>query len=250
MLLSVITTGAENLKVMYINHGKVWADGKLLKLGDIISSESKIQWGDNNQVIKVVDIDSHKVSVIPAKTLITGKMTSLAELLTQKQRLSSRDGILMNIQSMIDYFNQPIALMNSLCLEIGILIDDTHFFFIQYNHEGEVINKRLPVEGHRLCLNDEIFKIDGVPFPPVSLTTKLCYYEVEEQRITTIADQLTIKIEPRIICTEFLQPYLHEDYSRDELVEMLKDYCHIQFPNCLFDSTDLENFCIHLQENR
>jgi len=67
-------------------------------------------------------------------------------------------------------------------------------------------------------------------------------------RATTITDYLTIKIEPRNICLKFLRPYLSEEYTRDELMEMLEDYCKIQFPDCYFDRDDLLLFCNEVLE--
>lgn len=249
MLFSVIISNAEELKVLYINHGKFWVDGKALYQGSQFSSNAKIRWEDEKQIVKVVNIKSHKVSVISAKTLIMGKMTTLSELLIQKQRLSSRDGILINIQSLIDHFNKPIALMNSICVETGVLLDENHFFFLQYEYGGETINKKLPINDHCFCINNDIYTIDGVPFSPVSLTSKLCYYEVNEKRVTTISDSLSILIEPRKDCTSFLNQYSQDKLSVEELQEMAEDYCRLLYPYCLFEHADMTSFCLNLQSD-
>jgi len=231
MVFIVLTSGANNLKVFYINQGEIWADGVSLKLNSLISSGARIRWEDDRQLFKVIDIETHKVTVVPAKTLITGKMTTISELLVQKQKLSSRNGIFMNIQDLKTFFNQSIALMNSICIETGVLLDDTHFFFLQFEHNGEIINKILPFKDNKFFLNDDIYKIDGVPFNPVNITSKLCYYEVDEKRVTTIADSLTIQIEPRKACALFLQQYMKEKLTNEELIEMAGDYFRISSSN-------------------
>lgn len=248
LVIAVISSSAENLKVLAINHGKVWADGKLLQQNSIFKSDAKIRWEDNLQVVKVIGLESHKISVIPAKTLITGKMTTMSELIFQKQRLASRNGIFLNMQDIQAYFSSPIALMNSIAIETDILQDETHFFFLQYEYNGEIINKKLPTKEHCFFLNDEIYKIDDIPFSPITMVTKLCYYEVEEMRVTTVVDNLTIQVEPRKACTTFLQPYLNDNLSNDELAEITEDYCQILFPNCFIEYSDLVLFCKQLHQ--
>lgn len=249
MVFIVLTAGANNLKVFYINQGKIWADGVSLKLNSLISSEARIRWEDDRQLFKVIDIETHKVTVVPAKTLITGKMTTISELLFQKQKLSSRNGIFMNIQDLKTFFNQSIALMNSICIETGVLLDDTHFFFLQFEHNGEIINKKLPFKDHFFYLNDDIYNIDGIPFPPVNISSKLLYYEVDEMRVTTIADSMSILVEPREACTVFLQQYMKENLTSEELIEIAEDYCRILFPDCVFEQDDFVMFCSLIQKD-
>jgi hypothetical protein len=245
--MAVVSRG-EKIKVMYINHGRVWADKEILHEGTVFSSDAKISWEDDKQVIKIIGFESHNVSIVPVQTLITGKMTTISELLIQKQRLSSRGGVFTNLQSLSAFLYKSIALMNTIWFETGFSLDDNHFFFLQYDRGNETINKRLPFNDHCFCLNDEIYIIDGVSYTPITLAVRLCYYEVEEMRATTITDYLTIKIEPRNICLKFLRPYLSEEYTRDELMEMLEDYCKIQFPDCYFDRDDLLLFCNEVLE--
>jgi len=246
LALSVLSSSAENLKVIYINHGKVWANGKQIRQNSIIDSEAEIRWEDNQQVVKVIGMASHKMSVIPAKILITGKMTTMSELIVQKQRLSSRKGIFLNMHDIKTYFSRPIALLNSICIETALLQDETHFFFLQYEYNGEIINKKLPCKDKCFYLNDEIYKIDNIPFTPITLSTKLCYYEVEEKRVSTVVDNMIIKVEPRESCTSFLKPIMNEDYTFEELIEMTEDYCKVLFPDCIIENGDLVSFCSQL----
>lgn len=240
LFLSVVSLiSAENLKVLDINHGTVRVNGKQLQKGSQFNSKAKIVWSDNKQIIKVINIESHKINIYAAQIFKVAQMSSIDELLFQKQRLSSRDGILMNVHDFANFFNCDIALMQSFSMETGYTFDDSHFLFLQYDYLGEKINKRLQCEMHTVLFNDSIFYVDGKPIEKTVLTTKLFYYDVINEQITLLADNFTIHITPRWTCQSFLDTILDNNLSIAELSELAYDYCRITFPDIKFLPVDM-----------
>lgn len=233
---------AENMKVLTINFGIIRVNGKTLQKGSVFNSKDRIVWSDDKQCMKVVGIDSRKINVFSAQVFKVGKMTTIDELLFQKQHLSSRDGILMTPQDYQRFFNRDIALMYGFSIETGYSFDDNHFLFLQYEYEGEIINKRLPSRGHCVNFTDEIFSIDGRPFTPKILTTRLYYYDMSTKEVTLLADKFVIHIAPRQDCAAFLRTYVSEALTDKELTELLSDYCYVSYPFVTFLPEDLALF--------
>ena len=243
ILMSIAATAyPENLKVLEVNHGTVKADGLKLKKGTVFDSKSKILWSDDKQIIKVIGMDSHKIYIYAAQTFKVGHIATIDEMLFQKQMLSSRDGILMNVYDFYSFFNRDIALLNAFSVETGYTYDKKHFLFLQYEYRNETINKQLSCTGHTVQFNDSIFYVDGTLIDSPQITAKLYYYNVEEQQTTLLADKFTIHVSPRQQVTRFLESYSNETFSIEELSELATDFCRIKFPHLTFISSDITSF--------
>ncbi len=244
LLLAFIVhfVSAEDLKVLNINFGIIRVNGKTLQKGSVFNSKDRIVWSSDKQCMKVVGMDSHTVNVFAAQVFKVGKMTTIDELLFQKQRLSSRAGILMTPQDYQRFFNRGIALMHGFSIETGYSFDDSHFLFLQYEYESETINKRLPCIGHSVSFTDDIFSIDGRSFPPTMLTTRLYYYDMSTKEVILLADKFVIHVAPRQDCAIFLRSYVSDALTEAELTGLLTDYCCVCYPSVTFLPDDLALF--------
>ncbi|MBR4572808.1 MAG: hypothetical protein IKO28_05270 [Prevotella sp.] len=235
-------TSAENFKVLSINHGIIYADGKKLIKGSIFDSKCKITWSDNKQIMKVVDLKSRKINILAAQLFKVGRIATVKDLLVQKRKLLSRDGVLNNSLDFARYFNRDFALMHSFSVETFYNFDRNHFLFLQYENQGETINKRLNCTEHSVQFNDSIFSIDGRPFEPVMLSTHLYYYDATNGNVTLLADKLVIHIAPREPCASFINSIKTEALTNEELTGLANDYCHIYYPNLTFVDSDIASF--------
>jgi hypothetical protein len=246
LLLFVVTlTSAEKLKIIDINHGVVNVNGKKLQKGSVFESKGKIVWSDDQQIMKVVGMESHKFNVYAAQTFKVGKISTIEELLFQKQNLSSRDGVLINAQDFVRFFNRDIALMHSFSVETGYTFDDSHFLFLQFDYQNETINKRLTCTMHSVQFNDSIFRIDGQPFEPTTLSARLYYHDATSGLVTLLADKFVIHVTPRAACASFLANCDTDMLTLEEKAELITDYCHIKYPDITFLRPDISAFVLH-----
>jgi hypothetical protein len=132
--------------------------------------------------------------------------------------------------------------MSGFSIETGYSFDDSHFLFLQYEYEGETINKRLPCTGHCASFTDEIFSIDGRPFAPTKLETRLYYYDTSTMEVLLLADRFVIHVAPRQNCATFLRSYVSDALTDEELTELLTDYCCVSYPFVSFLPDDLALF--------
>ena len=238
----VNVVSAENLRILEINHGTIKVNGRNLKKTSVFDSKSKIVWSDDKQIIKVIGMDSHKIRIYAARTFMIGHIISIENLLFQKKRLSSRNGILANIHDFYSFFNRKIALLSSFTIETGYSFDDKHFLFLSYKYNNEEINKRLSCFEHTVLFNDSIFYIDNKRHDFPKLTACLYYYNVEDAQTTLLANNLTINTEPRQEIMRFLDSLSEENLSFEELSELVMDFCQVKFPDMYFLPSDITSF--------
>lgn len=248
VFISVVTlTSAENLKIVDINHGFVHVNGKKLQKGNIFDSKDKIIWSDVNQIMKVVNMKTHKINIYAAQIFKVGKIATIDDLLFQKQSLSSRDGVLITAQDFAHFFNRDIALMNSFSVETGYTFDDNHFLFLQYDYRGETINKRLICTMHSVQFCDSIFRIDGQPIEPVKLKARLYHYDTTSGQVTLLADKFVIHVTPRETCMSFWNSCHADSLTLDEKIELAADYCQTRHPDVTFFRSDITAFLLQKQ---
>jgi hypothetical protein len=110
-------------------------------------------------------------------------------------RLSTRAGSINNSLDFQKHFDEgtTVLLGNSYSISVSSAafpMDDTKFFYAQYQYEGETINKKLESQGEKLIFNlTDFYSIDGQPVEPnMASEGKLFYYNAEDQSSTFITN--------------------------------------------------------------
>lgn len=234
---------AEQLLVLYVNSDSIKVDGKILKTGMTIDSRSRIQWAKSgaNQIVKVSGKKSHKVYILSSHTMTMNNHTTIEQSILQKKALASRSAALTNMQAISSFFNRRIAMLHGMNVEVASLLDDEHFFFLQYDREGEEMNKRIPSNGRCLIFNDDIFMIDGEMQPAVTRSYRMYYYDMSNGLTTLVSDSLTIDVSLREEASAFLASIPHGELKHDDVAELLTDYLHTRFPAVALVEEDVQN---------
>ncbi len=110
-------------------------------------------------------------------------------------RLSTRAGGINNKLDFEKYFQEgSVAILgDSFSVEVSPVaypMDETKFFYAQYQANGEAINKKLPGENGNLQLStSDFFSIDGQSIDPEEVTgITLYYYNATTQESSMITD--------------------------------------------------------------
>lgn len=107
-------------------------------------------------------------------------------------RLSTRAGGINNKLDFEKYFEEPVALLGNIFnLEVSPTaypMDDSKFFYAQYQYNGEAINKKLSNDGTNIVLEiGDFFSIDGNPIEAEEVSAiNLFYYNAETQESTRL----------------------------------------------------------------
>jgi hypothetical protein len=119
-------------------------------------------------------------------------------------------------------------------------MDENRFFYLQYQYNGEYINKKLPFRENNLILSrTEILKVDGQPIPALDTpeTTLNYYTPAGSQFISSFElifpDMDLLKNETGILLEEFsdrdyaikvneLSAYIYEFYGKPDKEDVMK----------------------------
>lgn len=131
------------------------------------------------------------------------------KVLPAANNVSSRSGAILNIVDLKNHFIDRYFIVGIAKVQIdkeSFPMDADHFFYMKYEHNGEIINKKLSFENDVLFLDRaEIFKIDGNPI------------EVSEKEMT-----LYYKSDKAIKINAFTPVFANETELKEEIKIILK----------------------------
>lgn len=90
ILMAVCHISADSYKVLYLSSPDIKIKNKTIAVGDVFADNDKIEWANDQQVMKVINLKTKRVVVLAAKSLKNMESTSLFEYLTNRERLSTR----------------------------------------------------------------------------------------------------------------------------------------------------------------
>ena len=147
---------------------------KVIKVnGQIVMRKSgkALLQGDEFLATTLLDFktqDSRAAVISPTKgrfVLTADNSTGKTNLVPGMSNISSRAGALINQIDLENHFKGNYVILESQKLKISkeaYPMNEKNFFFLQYEYEGEVINKKLAFQGDTLILDrSTIFTIDG-----------------------------------------------------------------------------------------
>lgn len=239
---SKVNTPADTYKVIKVNGQIIYVkSGSSMKMGDVFAPSTSLKFKTNESRAAVI-------SKIKGRFILTqGASGARSNLLPAMNNISSRAGALLNIIDLKNHFQGKYVILGEMLLTIGkdaFPMDDKHFFFLRFDYNGEVINKRLPIKDGKLVLNrDEIYKIDGKAIEGDVKEMTLYYRDNEKKANNKInsfnpvfPDISLLKDELNIIISEYsekdadkkkseITSYINEFYGKpdkDNLAEFLK----------------------------
>src|SRR5687768_7069362 len=100
-------------------------------------------------------------------------------VLPAANNVSSRGGAILNVVDLKNHFAGRYLVIDKSMVQVGsesFPMNDSSFFYLTYNHNGESIPKKLAYEGDKLIFDAaEIFKIDGQPIEVTEKEMTLYY---------------------------------------------------------------------------
>jgi len=152
------------------------------------------------------------------------------KILPAANNVSSRSGAILNIVDLKNHFAGRYLVIKRGEIQVGqgsFPMNEENYFYIKYEHNGEVIPKKLRSEGDFLILDaNEIFKIDGEAIPITEKEMTLYYKSEKTLKISTFtpvfADGNQLKEEVAIL----LETLQKESVSKkiDEVTAYLNEF--------------------------
>lgn len=234
---------ADTYKVIKVNGQILYVKtGSSMKMGDVFAPTTSLKFKTNESRAAII-------SKIKGRFILTsGSSGDKSNLLPAMNNISSRAGALLNVIDLRNHFQGKYVVLNKMKLKIGedaFPMDENHFFYLQFEYNGETIRKKLPVEEGKMVLSKkEIYKVDDQPITGEISEMTLYYRDSEKKTSTKISmfnpvfpDMSTLKDELNIIISEYsdkekdkkkseITSYINEFYGKpdkDNLAEYLAD---------------------------
>ena len=91
ILISTISVIADKYKVLYVNSADIKVENKRIATGNVFSDTEKIIWTNDQQAMKVFNLNTKRTTILTAKALKKKNASTLYEYLTNTRHLSTRE---------------------------------------------------------------------------------------------------------------------------------------------------------------
>ena len=155
---------ADRYKVLYVNSTGIKIDKNNVVVGSIFSDKDNIVWTDNQQAMKVINMNTNRIIVLVAKALKKKKSTSLYEYLTSTKHLSTRD--IKKTNTLEEWkIDSTLYLLDTLKICRPQMRGNLVVASI-VNEKGKTIDLPISNDGKTYILTRSIF-CDQVPYPSI-----------------------------------------------------------------------------------
>lgn len=191
-LMSVFAASADNFKILYLTTPNITIGGKVYQVGDTFSGNASIRWSAPRQAMKVQNTTTKKQSLVVAEKYTGIKSADMNSYFVQSKQLSTRQGELINTLELGIVLSDTYYLLDPIELKTTLPVDDKHFFFASYDHNGETINKKLNCKEGILTFDRSLYSIDGNPIEPFDVTLSVWYMDASAGKRTLVTDKMII----------------------------------------------------------
>lgn len=224
------------------------SSGKILKAGDKVTPKDRLIFKDKSSKVSCISPTKGRFDITPGLTPPNAKGEWLAIISSKLvpsssyQRLSTRSLSNDTGYDPLSFFksvsDKPIVLLTGTPLTIreSYAMDEQNFFFVQYEHQGKTIARKVHSSGQSLIFRRELFSdSNGNLIDPASLKhVMLCYQGV-------------INSTPKSTRLINFHPLLLEKDELQKEIEILYEYLKPLKSNNLIEIH--EEILAHLDDN-
>ena len=151
--------------------------GENMKRGDLYVKGTPLSFASNESRASVYNSNQ-------GRYVLSGNTRGKLKILPATNNISTRSGALLNLVDLKNHFDGRYLIIKRQELQINqeaFPMNEDSFFYLKYEHQGELIPKKLRFEGDYLILDkEEIFKIDGEAIPIEEKEMTLYYRGAEK----------------------------------------------------------------------
>lgn len=238
IIISTSLFGISKYKVVKIAFGPVIVNGSEISVGSILTDKDTIQWSDDKQAVKALNLITGNTVFFTAKSMKESKTNDIISYLRVVTPLSSR------AVEAVDWSEEvKLAIARDITVNAPYKADSDNYYYISYGYKGETINKVLPVDDYNIKINIySLFSIDGKAVTPIDIKASLYYYYSKEGAQKLISDKLYISTVSKREVSAFYN-LMKESFSSEDIFTMTADFIKSKHPHYLTDEDDLKN-CI------
>lgn len=196
LLLMIFQPAMGTCRILRLNTPYITVDGKQRYEGDIIAIDAEIKWENENQAVRLIDIDSKKQYLLAAKMSRKNRSNKIKDLLVSSVQLSSRSAKPATFAELAMQLPDSIYILSDIQLAHNIPCNDYRFFYASYRYGDEIINKRLSTNTDGMVIDSELLRIDGRYINVTSVNINIYYFDETKQQTTLIKSNMFVSFLP------------------------------------------------------
>jgi len=236
-----IQAQTSSYKVIKVNGSIQYVStGSKMVLGDEFAETENLTFGSPSARAAVINPGKGRFILTPESA---GKLSGAkSNFLPARSNISTRGGALNSLENVQNQFSDTIAIIYKASWHLNpylFQMNENRFFFLQFQYNGEQINKKLAFEDNTLIFSrEEILKVDDQTIKNIDTpATSLHYYSADGPQYISEFDLIfpemeLLKAEAGIILEEFssldysqkvkeLSGYLLEFYGKPDKEDVM-----------------------------
>lgn len=191
LIFTVLSCGAMNYQIKYLNTPTITINQKQLKKGDWFNDNAVINWEKDNQAMRVLSKDN-KVYTLSAKKYRESEFKKFSDFIATTKPLAARKVPIL-VKDLQDIFEMEYELLDVLHIdlsEVKGLPDGITFLFTSDDDLTEPLSLR--PENSILIINRESLDVESSENDTRHFTVKFLLPDSEEECLITPSFELTL----------------------------------------------------------
>ena len=178
----------DTYKILYINHQRLWINGKEAKVGDTFDDNAVVRWSAERQAMRVYNSTCKKQMLMVANSL-TSKGSTVKDILTARKHLStySHSGVAgpSLYQLLQGMFENHYDMMGAVEIPCPDTLDITNGYFrATYQYGDTRITQKLHRKEGFVSIDNNLFGVGEKQLEPHDIVIDIDY--VDESNGSTI----------------------------------------------------------------
>lgn len=190
---------ADNYKVLKVNDANLkFSNGKTVHVGDVFSDVKDIDWKEDKQAVRVINLTTKKPMLFVGKEWIK---KSGVDVLYNDRQLSTHEGGDGRTEPTIydklrTIFEDEYNLLDSVEVNTDLDLSGGNHFQVTYKYGDATITKKLAQKDKAVIFDKSLFVIDGKALDPKDVTMSIDYVDGASGLVIFVKDNIKLFVFP------------------------------------------------------
>lgn len=190
---------ADNYKVLKVNDANLkFSNGKTVHIGDVFSDVKDIDWKEDKQAVRVINLTTKKPMLFVGKEWIKKKGV---DVLYNDRQLSTHEGGDGRTEPTIydklrTIFEDEYNLLDSVEVNTDLDLSGGNHFQVTYKYGDATITKKLAQKDKAVIFDKSLFVIDGKALDPKDVTMSIDYVDGASGLVIFVKDNIKLFVFP------------------------------------------------------
>lgn len=190
---------ADNYKVLKVNDANLkFSNGKTVHVGDVFSDVKDIDWKEDKQAVRVINLTTKKPMLFVGKEWIK---KSGVDVLYNDRQLSTNEGSDGRTEPTIydklrTIFEDEYNLLDSVEVNTDLDLSGGNHFQVTYKYGDATITKKLAQKDKAVIFDKSLFVIDGKALDPKDVTMSIDYVDGASGLVIFVKDNIKLFVFP------------------------------------------------------